>query len=51
MTAPGVFYPKGLNTAEERLRYYASQVSVVEVDATYYALPSAENARAWAERT
>jgi uncharacterized protein YecE (DUF72 family) len=51
MTAPGVFYPKGLSTAEERLRYYASQFPVVEVDATYYALPNQRTAEAWVERT
>ena len=51
MTAPGVFYPRGLNTAEERLRYYASQFPVVEVDATYYALPNKRTAEAWVERT
>jgi uncharacterized protein YecE (DUF72 family) len=51
MTAPGVFYPKGLSTAEERLRYYASQFPVVEVDATYYALPNKRTAEAWVERT
>ena len=43
MTAAGVFYPAGADTAEERLRYYASQFPLVEVDATYYALPC----RAW----
>ena len=51
MTAPGVFYPKGLSTAEERLRFYASQFPVVEVDATYYALPNKGTAEAWVERT
>jgi uncharacterized protein YecE (DUF72 family) len=51
MTAPGVFYPAGMNTAEERLRYYASQFPVVEVDATYYALPSKKTAEAWVART
>jgi uncharacterized protein YecE (DUF72 family) len=51
MTAPGVFYPKGADTAEERLRYYASQFPLVEVDATYYALPYRRMAEAWAERT
>jgi uncharacterized protein YecE (DUF72 family) len=51
MTAPGVFYPPGSSSAEERLRYYASQFPVVEVDATYYALPSKKTAEAWVERT
>jgi uncharacterized protein YecE (DUF72 family) len=51
MTAPGVFYPRGTDTAEERLAYYASQFPLVEVDATYYALPSARLAELWRERT
>jgi uncharacterized protein YecE (DUF72 family) len=51
MTVPGVFYPKGLSTAEERLRYYASQFPVVEVDATYYALPNKRTSESWVART
>ena len=51
MTVPGVFYPKGVTSAEERLRFYASQFPVVEVDATYYALPNKRTAEAWVERT
>ena len=44
MTAAGVFYPSGADTAEERLQYYASRFPVVEVDATYYALPARRTA-------
>ena len=51
MTAPGVFYPAGATSAEERLRFYASRFSVVEVDSTYYALPARRTAEAWIERT
>jgi uncharacterized protein YecE (DUF72 family) len=51
MTVPGVFYPPGLKTAEDRLRFYASQFPVVEVDATYYALPNKRTAESWVERT
>ncbi|MBO0743855.1 MAG: DUF72 domain-containing protein [Candidatus Dormibacteraeota bacterium] len=51
MTAKGVFYPDGAGSAEDRLRYYAEQFSVVEVDATYYALPQARQAELWAQRT
>jgi uncharacterized protein YecE (DUF72 family) len=51
MTAAGVFYPAQANTAEERLRYYASQFPVVEVDASYYAIPAADTARLWVDRT
>src|SRR5436190_23262852 len=46
MTAPGVFYPRGADSAEERLRFYASKFSVVEVDSTYYALPTSARPRA-----
>ena len=45
------WYPAEANTPEKRLRYYASQFPLVEVDATYYALPAEQTARAWAERT
>ncbi len=45
------FYPKGASTAEARLRYYASQFPLVEVDATYYALPREEQAGLWVDRT
>jgi uncharacterized protein YecE (DUF72 family) len=51
MTAPGVFYPRGSDTPEERLAFYAGQFPIVEVDATYYALPSARVAEAWVART
>jgi uncharacterized protein YecE (DUF72 family) len=51
MTAPGVFYPRGVDSAEERLAHYASTFPIVEVDATYYALPAARVAAAWVERT
>jgi uncharacterized protein YecE (DUF72 family) len=47
----GAFYPPSAKTAEQRLRFYASRFRVVEVDSTYYALPSARNAAAWVERT
>ena len=51
MTRGGVFYPRGTSTAEERLRYYASQFSTVEVDASYYSLPDRNTVALWAERT
>ena len=51
MTVPGVFYPPEIKTAEDRLRYYAGQFPVVEVDATYYALPYPRMAESWVERT
>src|SRR5262245_45914182 len=51
MTASGVFYPVGADSAEERLQYYASTFPVVEVDATYYALPAERTSQLWVDRT
>jgi uncharacterized protein YecE (DUF72 family) len=51
LVASRAFYPAAVTTPERRLRYYARHFPVVEVDATYYALPSLANARAWAART
>jgi len=45
------FYPPGVDTAEERLRFYASQFSIVEVDSTYYGPPSERTSGLWVERT
>jgi uncharacterized protein YecE (DUF72 family) len=47
----GRFYPPAVKTAEARLRHYAEHFGLVEVDATYYALPAPRNAELWAERT
>jgi uncharacterized protein YecE (DUF72 family) len=47
----GRFYPKEAASAEARLRYYASQFPVVEVDSSYYAMPTPGTAQLWAERT
>ncbi|WEY37755.1 DUF72 domain-containing protein [Paraburkholderia sp. SUR17] len=47
----GAFYPPGCNRAEARLRYYSSVFPLVEVDSSYYAMPSAANSALWAERT
>ena len=47
----GEFYPARSMSAEERLRYYAAAFDTVEVDSSYYALPSARNAALWVERT
>jgi len=51
MTAAGVFYPNGADSAEERLQYYASRFPLVEVDATYYSLPSRRTSELWVQRT
>jgi uncharacterized protein YecE (DUF72 family) len=47
----GEFYPSGVRTPEERLRYYADHFPVVEVDSSYYALPTVRNAILWGTRT
>ncbi len=51
MTAAGVFYPTGADSAEERLQYYASRFPLVEVDATYYSLPVRRTSELWVQRT
>ncbi len=45
------FYPPSARSAEARLRFYATHFNTVEVDSTYYALPSERNAVLWSERT
>lgn len=51
LIACGRFYPPEARTPEARLRHYASIFPLVEVDSSYYALPSAATAQLWAERT
>jgi uncharacterized protein YecE (DUF72 family) len=51
LIASGRFYPKEATTAEARLRYYASRFSIVEVDSSYYAMPTPATSQLWAERT
>jgi uncharacterized protein YecE (DUF72 family) len=50
LLVPGLFYPEGVDTPEARLRYYASRFPLVEIDSTYYALPTRRVAALWAER-
>ncbi|MHB9090282.1 MAG: DUF72 domain-containing protein, partial [Chloroflexota bacterium] len=47
----GTFYPAAKLSAEDRLRYYAAQFPLVEVDSTYYALPNEHVSSLWADRT
>jgi uncharacterized protein YecE (DUF72 family) len=47
----GDWYPRRTMNAEERLRFYASQFPLTEIDSIYYAPPSEQQARMWAERT
>jgi uncharacterized protein YecE (DUF72 family) len=51
LIAPGVFYPPHATSAEDRLRYYAERFPLVEVDSSYYALPSRRSAELWVGRT
>ena len=45
------WYPRGVSTAEKRLRYYAERCDTGEVDAPYSALPDPDGPRRCAERT
>src|SRR5438094_4852620 len=47
----GRFYPPSITTPEARLRYYASQFPIVEIDSSYYGIPVEANAHLWVERT
>ena len=47
----GLFYPPQVKTPEARLRFYAANFPMVEVDSSYYALPSRRNSELWVERT
>jgi len=46
----GPFYPPGTRPADF-LRLYAQEFDTVEVDATYYAIPSARTVDGWVEKT
>jgi uncharacterized protein YecE (DUF72 family) len=46
-----LFYPLAVKTSGDRLRFYASQFSLVEVDSTYYGIPKPDSAEAWAAQT
>jgi uncharacterized protein YecE (DUF72 family) len=45
------FYPPGATSSEERLQFYASQFPMVEVDSSYYGMPSRKNSELWIART
>jgi uncharacterized protein YecE (DUF72 family) len=44
----GVVYPRG---CKDTLRAVASRVDLIEVNTTFYGLPSAKNSTSWVERT
>src|ERR1700694_4602443 len=46
-----LFYPLSVKTSGDRLRFYATQFSLVEVDSTYYGIPKPDSAEAWAAQT
>ena len=45
------WYPSGASSAADRLRFYAENFPLVEVDSTYYFPPSEKNSELWVERT
>jgi uncharacterized protein YecE (DUF72 family) len=45
------WYPPGVRSSEQRLRYYSDHFDTTEVDSTFYRLPEASTCAAWAERT
>ncbi len=47
----GLYYPRASRSAEQRLRFYAAEFPMVEVDSSYYALPTEQTAGLWARRT
>lgn len=51
LTSAEIFYPAGITSPEERLRYYASRFSIVEVDSSFYALPTRRIVELWVRRT
>jgi uncharacterized protein YecE (DUF72 family) len=44
------WYPRGVRSGEERLRYYAEHFDTVEANSTYYRLPEEELVAKWEER-
>ena len=50
-TLTKVWYPKGIKSGEERLRYYAERFDVVEANSTYYRLPDPHLVENWTART
>ena len=42
----GTFYPPEAQSPKERLKYYAEQFDTVEVDSSYYAIPTIQMAKA-----
>jgi uncharacterized protein YecE (DUF72 family) len=51
LTEESDWYPRRTMPAEERLRYYAAQFPLTEIDSTYYAPPAERQVALWAQRT
>jgi uncharacterized protein YecE (DUF72 family) len=51
LLSSGHFYPPDAHSPELRLRHYAKHFSMVEVDSSYYALPTVPMTTAWLDRT
>jgi uncharacterized protein YecE (DUF72 family) len=47
----GSFYPAGIASPEQRLKFYASYFDTVEVESSFYAVPTSRMVNAWCERT
>ena len=47
----GTFYPRKTMMPEERLWWYSRFFDMVEVNSTFYAVPSVDTATSWAQRT
>jgi len=47
----GIFYPKKRSKGFNELEFYAQHFDTVEVNSTFYRVPSAATAAGWAERT
>jgi uncharacterized protein YecE (DUF72 family) len=45
------FYPRGMRTGRDQLPYYARYFDTVEIDSTFYRLPSRENVEKWVSWT
>jgi len=50
-TLTAVWYPPGVKSGEERLRYYAERFGTVELNSSFYRLPTREMVERWVERT
>ncbi len=45
------FYPPGVDSSEDRLRYYSSRFDLAESDSSYYAIPWSSHVKMWLDNT